>query len=256
MCRVLTVCMLARTLEEIGLTASESKAYLALLRLGSATSGAILQDAKLNSGKIYEILESLKHKGLVAESMENGIRHFAPARPEQLLSFIAAKKKALAKQEELVTTVLPQLAALRGKRVASTKALTFTGIKGFKAAVAEATANTPDGAEVLAMGIVQNKSAFFNRFWEHWNQQKAERNIRTRYIYSEGGSHYDIVKRHEQTQVRLLESITPATVDIFGEEAVIIFNFEEPVSCILIYDRNIALAFRAFFDQLWLIAKE
>ena len=43
-------------LEEIGLTKSEIKVYLALLELGSATSGPIVDKSGASSSKIYEIL--------------------------------------------------------------------------------------------------------------------------------------------------------------------------------------------------------
>mgnify|MGYP001584581154 FL=1 len=47
---------LENLLKEIGLTAYESKVYLALLDIGKATSGEILKKAELRTGKIYEIL--------------------------------------------------------------------------------------------------------------------------------------------------------------------------------------------------------
>ncbi|MEK6825815.1 MAG: hypothetical protein AABY00_03440 [Nanoarchaeota archaeon] len=49
--------------------------------------------------------------------------------------------------------------------------------------------------------------------------------------------------------------MTPVTVDIFGEDKVLILNYNEPTSCVMIYDKNTATAFRTFFYQLWKIAK-
>jgi len=69
------------TLENVGLTKNESIVYLTLLRIGTAKTGEILNKSHLNSGKIYEILESLKEEGLVSESIINNIRHFTAAPP-------------------------------------------------------------------------------------------------------------------------------------------------------------------------------
>ena len=52
--------MNAKILEEIGLTRNESLVYLALSKIGTSKTGEILKESGLNSGKIYEILESLK----------------------------------------------------------------------------------------------------------------------------------------------------------------------------------------------------
>ena len=49
-------------LEEIGLTKSEIKVYLALLELGSSTTGPIVDKSKASSSKIYEILDKLMQK--------------------------------------------------------------------------------------------------------------------------------------------------------------------------------------------------
>ena len=51
-----------RVLEHIGLTHNESIVYLTLIKEGTSKSGEILKNSGLNSGKIYEILESLKKK--------------------------------------------------------------------------------------------------------------------------------------------------------------------------------------------------
>ena len=45
--------MIEQVLQEIGLTQTEIKAYMALLELGESKSGQILQKSGLNSGKIY-----------------------------------------------------------------------------------------------------------------------------------------------------------------------------------------------------------
>ena len=81
-----------KPLEKIGLTRNESLVYLTLLRLGVSRTGEILKKSQLNSGKIYEILESLKVKGLASESVINNVKHFAAAPPKQILEYVESKK--------------------------------------------------------------------------------------------------------------------------------------------------------------------
>ena len=65
--------MLELNLKKLGLTDYESKTYLALLEIGEGTSGDIIKKAEIHTGKIYEILESLKNKGLISEVIKNNI---------------------------------------------------------------------------------------------------------------------------------------------------------------------------------------
>ena len=58
--------MINQILQEIGLTRNEIKVYTSLLDLGESKTGEILKKSGLNSGKIYEILDSLQKKGLVS----------------------------------------------------------------------------------------------------------------------------------------------------------------------------------------------
>ena len=61
-------------LERIGLTRNESIIYTSMLKTGTSTTGKILNASGINSGKIYEILEGLKNKGLVSGTIK--INHF------------------------------------------------------------------------------------------------------------------------------------------------------------------------------------
>ena len=63
-------------LEDIGLTRSEINVYLALLELGSSTTGKIIDKAKVSSSKIYEVLDKLIQKGLVSFIIKSGIKYF------------------------------------------------------------------------------------------------------------------------------------------------------------------------------------
>ncbi len=55
-----------KLLEEIGLTKGEISVYLALLKIGETTTGKIIEEAQISSGKIYEILDKLIKKGMVS----------------------------------------------------------------------------------------------------------------------------------------------------------------------------------------------
>src|SRR3989344_5177017 len=127
-----------RMLEKIGLTRNESIVYLSLLKIGSSKTGEILKESGLNSGKIYEILEGLKAKGLVSESIINKIRHFSAAPPFQILEYLEKKKEEIANDERDIRKSLSDFEKIKTEKIKEVKAVTYTGFKGIKTATDEA----------------------------------------------------------------------------------------------------------------------
>jgi len=238
-------------LERIGLTRNESIVYLTLLQLGTSKTGPLLSQAKLNSGKIYEILDSLKDKGLVSESIINSIKHFTAAPPKQILEFLQEKKATIEKEESSIKTELATLEQLRSMNIAPVRAVTYTGFKGIQAAANEALASVQKGEDIVAMGVTNRKEDKYNAFWKRWSIRRLERKIVAKHIFSEESDYYRLFGKMKYTEARVLTGITPVTVDIFGSHTTLILNYNEPVSCILIHDKNTATSFRQFFEQLW-----
>lgn len=242
-------------LEKIGLTRNERVVYSTLLQAGTSKTGEILKKSGLNSGKIYEILESLKVKGLASESLIHHIKYFTAAPPSQILEYIKDKKEHLEKEEAMIKSALPELEKLRTVTQDETKAVTYTGLRGIKTAADEALASMKPNTNILAMGVTQYKDENFNKFWERWQTQRIDKKIPQKMIFSEKSRYYEKFSKSKYTQARVLSGITPVTVDIFGEDKTLILNYGQSPSCILISDKNTAQSFRQFFEQLWKLAK-
>ncbi|MBI2662167.1 hypothetical protein HYX11_01780 [Candidatus Woesearchaeota archaeon] len=244
-----------KVLEKIGLTKNESIIYQTLLRLGTSKTGEILKKSGLNSGKIYEILDSLKVKGLLSESLINNIKYFTVAPPSQILEYIKDKKEDIEKEEMMIKSALPELEKLRDLTTKETKSITYTGLRGIKTAADEALATLKPKEDILAMGVTELKDEQFNNFWERWQMKRINSQISQKMIFSEKSQYYQKFIKSKYTQAKVLTGITPVTVDIFGEDKTLILNYGESPSCILIYDKNTAQSFRQFFKQLWKRAK-
>lgn len=244
-----------KILEIIGLTKNESIIYQSLLELGTSKTGEILKKSRLNSGKIYEILERLKAKGLLSESIINNIRYFTAAHPSQILEYIKDKKQNLEKEEATIKSVLPELEKLQNVPKEETKSVTYTGLRGIKTAVDEALDTMKPNEDIFAMGVTELKDKNFNKFWKEWQTQRIEKKIPQKIIFSEKKDYYRKFTKSKYTQTRVLEGITPVAIDIFGENKTLILNYGKSPSCTFIYDKNTAQSFRQFFKQLWKIAK-
>ena len=247
--------METKILEHIGLTHNESIVYLTLIKEGISKSGEILKNSGLNSGKIYEILESLKKKGLISESVINNIKHYTAAPPSQILEYLNKQKEELEKDEQTIKEAIPELEKIREKKTKEIKAVTYTGLRGIKTATEEALESMKNKEEILAMGVTEKKDKRFNEFWINWTEKRIKKKIIAKHIFSESGDYFNKFRKMKYTETKILEGLTPVTIDIFGDDKVFILNYNEPFSCTMIYDKNTATSFINFFYQLWKISK-
>ena len=104
-------------LEELGLTKSEVKVYLALLTLGESKKDPIVKESKISASKLYDVTNKLIEKGLVSVIIKNKIKHFKAAPPEALVDFLTSKREDLEKKEKQLKAVVPALHNLMQERV-------------------------------------------------------------------------------------------------------------------------------------------
>ena len=100
-------------LEEIGLTKSEIKVYLALLKTGTASKKHIVKESGITPSKMYEVTDKLIQKGMVSFTKQNKVLHFTASPPEQVLNFLEQKKESLDRQSEEFKLLIPKLASLQ-----------------------------------------------------------------------------------------------------------------------------------------------
>ncbi len=121
-------------LQQIGMTPSESKVYVTLLETGKNTATGILTHANLNSGRIYEVLTSLEHKGLVSTIKEGKIKYFIASPPERVLDYLNQKIDAVNEQKTTYEKILPNLKKSYSKTQQEIDVQVFLGAKGQRTA--------------------------------------------------------------------------------------------------------------------------
>ena len=91
----------ASSLEGLGLTGSEVKAYVALLRGGTMTASDVSREARIPYSKVYDALESLHRSGLVEEQKSRPIVYTARP-PDTALEELRARQETERKEKEQV----------------------------------------------------------------------------------------------------------------------------------------------------------
>ncbi|MBI5148271.1 helix-turn-helix domain-containing protein [Candidatus Pacearchaeota archaeon] len=244
-----------KVLEEIGLTKGEIKVYLTLLQIGETTTGKIIEEAQISSGKIYEILDKLIKKGLVSYIIKEKTKYFAAASPNRILDYLHEKEKSLKEKEKDFIAELPALKEIEKRGKKEYEIHLFKGFRGFKTAIYEALDELTQKDEILAMGIISTKSEQYNTLWIAWHRNRIKRKIKCRAIFSDKKTEYfKDLKKLKLIKLKVLEGITPTAVDIMGNRVLILTHGKEP-SVLSIKNPEISQSFRTFFETLWKIAK-
>jgi len=247
--------MIENILEDLGLTKGEITVYLTLLKLGETTTGKIIEEAGISSGKIYEILEKLIKKGLVSYITKEKTKYFNAASPHRILDYVHEKEKDLKKKEQEILKEIPSLLKIKktGKKEYETHL--FKGLKGIRTAIFEALEELTPKDEVLAMGIRSSKEKKYNILWKNWHQQRIKNKIQCKALFSDRNTeYYKTFKQMKYAEIRVLQGATPSAIDII-KERVLIFTYGDEPSCLSIKNEEIAQSFTTFFYNLWKIAK-
>lgn len=239
-----------KILEQIGLTKGESIVYLTLLKIGETTTGKIIEQAQISSGKIYEILDRLIKKGLVSFTIKEKTKYFSASSPNRVLDYLKEKEQKIKEQEQEFKKQLPELLQIRKQTKEDHETKLFKGFKGIYTAIFEALEEINSKDEVLAMGIKGTKNKEYNILWENWHNQRIKRKIKARLLFSEDNSYYKTLSKLKLTKTKIIKGITPSAIDILGER-VLIFTYGNEPSCLSIKNKEISESFKTFFENLW-----
>ena len=82
-------------LYELGLSKNEVEVYLCLLKLGNSTAIRIAQSSKIHRPNVYDALDKLVNKGLVAYYMQEDTKHYEVSDPNQLMNLLELKEGSI-----------------------------------------------------------------------------------------------------------------------------------------------------------------
>ena len=243
-------------LEDLGLTGSEARVYLALLHLGQSTAGPIVDEAKVTRSKIYDILERLKQKGLVSFITKQQTKYFSAADPQNILSYIEQKEQAVLDQKQKAKELLPKLILEQQIAKHQKTGEIFIGYKGMKSAfqtmINEFDANETYYAFGASTGSNEKK---IEQFFTWLQKERDKKNVHMNIIFTKeakGKFPYQEQSKRVTTKYYLTNAATG--INIYKDRTIITILTEEPIT-ILINNKEAADSFRKYFEAIWKVAK-
>ncbi|MFC1697797.1 TrmB family transcriptional regulator [Nanoarchaeota archaeon] len=249
--------MVKQALKEIGLTDGEIKVYLALLELGSTTTGKITKKCSISGSKVYEVLDRLNKKGLASYIIKDGVKHFEAADPHRILNYLNRKEKQIESEKNNIRKIMPEL-ILKQKSAHRSEAKIFTGFEGLKTANEDIIKTLKKGEEWLSMGLTEQPKT-----WEIYFNKKhivrAKKGIKHKHLINiKYKSLFQKRKKLPHTEFRFLpkDFEMPTSIEIYKNKIIIMILQKDDPMAIMIESKPVANSFRKYFNVIWESAKK
>lgn len=243
-------------LQSLGFTEGEEKVYLALLKLGSSSSGPIAKEANVSRSKLYEILEKLSRKGLVSHFQKNNVSYFNATPPSRILDFIKEKKELLDQQMSSFQKVLPFFESIGKENELGKEAQVFEGLEGIKSVRETFLKEMRKGDIIYYLGNPASGHKNMLGYWDDFNARRVKKKVWSWTIYNQDSVEFgERRKKLPYTKVKYLpkKSPTPAWIEIYGDSIAIAMKHETPMS-IVVKNKYVAESFKTYFDIIWGVA--
>jgi sugar-specific transcriptional regulator TrmB len=133
-------------LKQFGLHNTDIKLYKAVLSLGRAKSGALIQESNLVSSSFYTSIAVLIEKGLVSYDVKNNVRWYKAQPPH---AFIEKSKETTLTLQELAK----EIAKIEPKNKQRNEIDVFVGHHGLQRAFLEHVENFKKGEKIRIIGF-------------------------------------------------------------------------------------------------------
>jgi len=231
-------------LREYGLSEKEAKVYVACLKLGSSTANRISKAASLRRSTTYDLLDSLKEKGLISSFLREKKHYYQSVDPSDFVVYAQEKVDRLKR-------ILPELQRIKATAVQKPCVELFEGFEGVIALLDVLYKEK----EILVYGSAEKAYYALKHLPEVLARRRAELGIRLRAVL-ERSPYATFRIRDPQikkvTTMRFLEAMrnVPSFTFVSGDQ-VGILCFEQDLIGILITNKEMSQSQRIVFETLW-----
>ncbi|HLC62772.1 MAG TPA: helix-turn-helix domain-containing protein [Candidatus Nanoarchaeia archaeon] len=249
--------MLKQDLQGIGLTDGETKAYLAMLELGSSTVGPIAKKSGISYSKIYEVLERLIDKGIVSFIIKEKTRYFQAIEPNMLYRFLEMQESEIEKNKEKLKKIIPELEKHTKIFENKEEVELFVGLKGLRTASEKMYSNF--AKKDIALFLYVNKEGYsdiVDEFYLKLAPFYKQKGIKFKGIGNKTWAKSEYSKKTKSfIDARYVDFPLPGTIDIYKDMVLQVSWSNKPIG-ILIQSKEIAENYRNYFNEVWKVAKK
>jgi len=137
-------------LTKLGFSSLEASVYIELLKQGKAKAGVIAKVTKIKRSTIYEILFSLRKKGFINESKEEGVKVFQAESLEVINEFIGKEEAKVKEKKKVYKSIKSTLESFRKKTAIPPEVKIHEGTEGVLSLLLQTLWNKPSKVYVFS----------------------------------------------------------------------------------------------------------
>lgn len=246
---------IVKGLNNLGLSKNAGEIYVELTKLGSSQAGPLVQKTKLHRVLVYNAIEELIDRGLVAVTRKKNIKIFRALDP----ALLQQKADQIKKDTQLV---VQELRALHAADHQSIDVRTLIGHEGFITNLQDVVFSASKQSDHTMRIIGGAKDTDFYRAVGNWYPDYldalAADQIKKQLLAPTDYSNVFKKKfaNEPRTQLRTLpKGLSSPTYTRITDELVAIEIYEPEIVVIQIRNQAVAKAYRESFELLWRGAK-
>ena len=236
-----------KNLQQLGLDEKEAAAYIALLELGQGTLADLARKAKIKRTTLYDIVNSLKGKGLASTIRSGGRLLYSAEDPRTLQNRLEEQRSAL-------LSMLPELLSVANALPRKPKVRYYEGVEGIKEVYRDIL-RYPE-QKMYAWVSDSMISKFDGKFIaEYYIPKRLENKIWAEVIASDTatGQQFQNKDRDALRVTKLLNAVTsPLSIEIglYGKDRIGFMSIDDELG-LIVESKPIADTLKSIFKQQW-----
>lgn len=239
---------LLKLLEDIGLNTNEANVYLSSLSLGPTTVLKISKSSGIKRSTVYDVIDSLKEKGLMRVELNGFKKIYNCENPERLEAILETRKREFSAK-------LPELMSLYKLEGGESSIKYYTGLKAMKQIYLDTLNEIKYNEEYL---IITNQEKWFNLdpdFWmKEYIEERAKLPCKTRLISQDSKiaqEHQKFQKNYNQ-DFKIFKQDVNVNIDmVLTPNKLIIVDLLPPLTSLIIENKNIIELQKQMFNVIW-----
>lgn len=239
-----------KELQKLGFTPNETAIYLILLELGQSSTGPIIKKTGPHRNIVYDTLDNLVKKKLVAETIKSNKKYFQLRNPQTLVDKAREQLYASNKLAERIAKKL---------KTDVPEVIMYEGSDGWQTAYRLLANRLKQNDAICALGVggdkwIEAMGDFFMK-WENFLKDKKITNKMIAYDWQK-----EEILAHQKNPMRKTKYLSEdhlilANTEIF-KDGIFIQIYTDPLALIEIRSAEVAKGYAQHFESLWKLARE
>ncbi|MEK6961170.1 MAG: helix-turn-helix domain-containing protein [Nanoarchaeota archaeon] len=243
------------SLRKVGLSDGEVKVYSAVLESGLASLNNVHEKTGIERRNIYDIINKLVEKGLVAYTVENGKKRFQITHPRKIMDYLEEKKKIIERMEQEIQPQISDLTRIFNSAKGHIRAEVYRGNESIKALLEEGL----DHKENYWIGGNKGLDRYFPVWWAHFDKRRINKKVFWYDLADQGlvlsGAKPGLDdKRFYELRFLPKALASPMVILVFGDKVAQILWSDQSFAFV-IESKEISLSFMKYFQYFWDRAK-